>query len=422
MRKPNARPNILHQGFRAASGAVATAIFFSLFINLLIFAGPLYMLQIYDRVLTSKNEFTLVFLTLLVAFLFLVYALLENVRSAVLVRAGLLFDSKTRAELFETAVRGTLKQPGVAHYSVLREIDVIREFLTGSGLIAFCDVPWVPIFVAGCFILHPWFGWMALGGAIIIFCLAVANEMLTRRNLTEAGRNAGQAGVFAAATFRNVEVLQAMGMWRPLRDRWLGRQKHVLNLQARASDRAGMLVALTKFVRMFLQSAILGMGAYLAIHNESSAGSMIAASIIMGRALAPVELVVSQWKTFLNARNAYARISELLNVAPPEPERMKLPTPGSCVRAGYHRRSAGRGTTRSQRHLLQPRSRIDAGNHWAERRRQDHACAGHRRSLAYPPRRHPHRRRRIDPLEHRAAGQPHRLFAAGRRTVFRDGR
>ena len=319
--------NLLIRSVRACSGAFATAIFFSFFINLLVFVGPLYMLQIYDRVLTSRNELTLILLTLIVAFLFLVYALLEKVRSAVLVRAGLLFDSKTRGELFESVMRGTLKQPGSAHYLLLREIDVIREFLTGSGLIAFCDVPWVPVFVAGCFLLHPWFGWTALAGAIIIFALAVANELLTRRHLKEAGRNAGVAGAFVASTFRNVEVLHAMGMWRPLRDRWLGRQKETLALQAQASDRVGGLVAATKFVRMFLQSAILGIGAYLAIHSEATAGAMIAASIIMGRALAPVELVVAQWKTFLQARSAYERITELLTVLPAEAQRMRLPPP-----------------------------------------------------------------------------------------------
>lgn len=321
------RSNLLIRSFRACSGAFATAILFSFFINLLVFVGPLYMLQIYDRVLTSRNELTLIFLTLIVAFLFLVYALLEKVRSAVLVRAGLLFDSKTRGELFESVMRGTLKQPGSAHYLLLREIDVIREFLTGSGLIAFCDVPWVPVFVAVCFLLHPWFGWTALAGAIIIFSLAVANELLTRQNLKEAGRNASVAGAFVASTFRNAEVLHAMGMWRPLRDRWLGQQKETLKLQALASDRAGGLVAATKFVRMFLQSAILGIGAYLAIHSEVTAGAMIAASIIMGRALAPVELVVSQWKTFLQARSAYDRITELLNVLPAEAQRMGLPPP-----------------------------------------------------------------------------------------------
>jgi ATP-binding cassette, subfamily C, bacterial len=319
--------NLLSRGFRAARPAFATAIFFSFFINMLAFVGPLYMLQIYDRVLASRNYMTLLFLTLIAAFLLAVYAALEKIRSAVLVRAGLLFDSKTRSDLFEGVLYGSLQQPGIAHHTVLRELDVIREFLTGSGLISFCDAPWVPIFVAACFIMHPWYGWIALSGAILIFAFAVANELLTRVHLKSAAKSSNLAGAFAASTFRNVEVLYAMGMWRPLRDRWLHRQNETLSLQAVASDRAGVLLSATKFLRAFLQVAILGTGAYLSITRESTPGAMIAASILMGRALAPVEIIVSQWKTFLAARSAYDRIIELLAIIPAIQRRMKLPSP-----------------------------------------------------------------------------------------------
>ena len=210
------KDNLLSRGIRVTRPAFVSAIIFSFFINILAFVGPLYMLQIYDRVLSSRNYFTLLFLTLIAGFLLLVYAGLEKIRSAVLVRAGLLFDSTTRSELFESVLHGTLKQPSMAHHTALRELDIIREFLTGAGLISFCDAPWAPIFVAGCFILHPWYGWVALSGAILIFSFAVANELLTRDQLKGANISADQAGTFAAATFRNAEVLHAMGMWRPL--------------------------------------------------------------------------------------------------------------------------------------------------------------------------------------------------------------
>jgi len=319
--------NLLRRGIRVVRPAFVTAIVFSFFINLLVFVSPLYMLQIYDRVITSRNVYTLLMLTVVAAFLLIVYAALEKLRSAVLVRAGLLFDTEIRAELFEKVLRGSLKQPGIAHHTVLRELDTVREFLTGSGLISFCDVPWVPIFVAGCFILHPWYGWVASAGAILIFIFAYANELLTRDHLKAAGRSANQAGGFAAATFRNVEVLHAMGMWRPMRDRWLEQRNGTLEMQAIASDRAGFLLSAAKFLRVFLQVAILGTGAYLSIIQESTPGAMIAASIIMGRALAPVESVVAQWKLFLAARAAYERITQLLNIVPDQSERMKLPTP-----------------------------------------------------------------------------------------------
>jgi len=162
---------------------------------------------------------------------------------------------------------------------------------------------------------------------VLIFGLAVANEMATRKQLKSASISSARASAYASATLRNAEVLQAMGMWRPLRDKWLDRQKEMLELQALASDRSGVLVSASKFLRAFLQIAILGTGAYLAINQEASAGAMIAASIIMGRALAPVEIVVSQWKSFLATRSAYDRISELLAIVPSKPERMKLPDP-----------------------------------------------------------------------------------------------
>ena len=319
--------NLLTRGFRATRPAFFTAILFSFFINILAFVGPLYMLQVYDRVLASRNYMTLLFLTLIAGFLLLIYAALEKIRSAVLVRAGLLFDSKTRSELFESVLYGSLKQPGLAHHTVLRELDIVREFMTGSGLISFCDAPWVPIFVAACFIMHPWYGWIALSGATLIFAFAVANELLTREHLKSASRSSNVASAFAASTFRNVEVLHAMGMWRPLRDRWLRRQNETLAKQAVASDRAGILLTATKFLRAFLQVAILGTGAYLSIIRESTPGAMIAASILMGRALAPVEIIVSQWKSFLAARSAYDHIIDLLSIIPPLKKRMRLPTP-----------------------------------------------------------------------------------------------
>ncbi len=324
-------PNLLWDGFKAARPAFVSAIVFSFFINLLAFVGPLYMLQIYDRVITSRNETTLLFITLIAAFLLIVFAILEKVRSAVLVRAGVLFDSKTRARLFETVLHGTIKHPSVAESSVLRQIDAIREFLTGAGLISFCDVPWIPIFIVGCFILHPWFGYVATAGALLIFGFAVANEMLTSKQLKAAAISSNAAGNYASATFRNVEVLLAMGMWRPLRERWMAKQHEVLALQAQASDRAGILVSATKFIRAFLQIAILGTGAYLSIIQESTPGAMIAASIIMGRALAPVELVVAHWKSFLGARSAYYRISDLVRAVPRQADRMKLPDPAGQI-------------------------------------------------------------------------------------------
>ena len=324
-------PNLLKTAFRSTRTGFVVAIVFSFFINLLAFVGSLYMLQIYDRVITSRNETTLILLTLIAGFLLLIYALLEKVRSAILVRLGLLFDSKARSKLFDAVLTGTIRQPGGGHGQALRDLDSIREFLTGSGLISFCDAPWVPIFIAANFMLHPWFGWVSVGGAVLIFGFAVANEFLTRDGLKKASGAAIAAGNYASATMRNAEVLHAMGMMGGLRERWLSKQDQVLQLQATASDRAGHLVAATKFIRAFLQIAILGTGAYLAITQQSTAGAMIAASIIMGRALSPVEMAVANWKSFLGARSAYERITTLLKIVPAEAHKMRLPTPKGAL-------------------------------------------------------------------------------------------
>jgi ATP-binding cassette, subfamily C, type I secretion system permease/ATPase len=321
------RPNLISEAFGATRPGFFTAILFSFFINLLAFVGPLYMLQIYDRVITSRNPTTLFVLTLIAAFLLIVYALLEKIRSAILVRLGILFSTLARSRLFDAVLRGNLLQPGRGHTQALRDLDTIREFLTGSGLISFCDAPWVPIFVIGCFLLHPWYGYIASGGAILIFCSAIANEFLTRKQLKASSTHAIVANSYASATFRNAEVLYAMGMLSGLRDRWLIRQDEGLQMQAAASDRAGHLIAASKFIRAFLQIAILGTGAYLSIKQESTPGAMIAASIIMGRALAPVEIAVANWKGFVAARSAYERIMNLFNILPEEAERMPLPPP-----------------------------------------------------------------------------------------------
>jgi ATP-binding cassette subfamily C protein len=319
--------NLISEAFRATRPGFLTAIVFSFFINILAFVGPLYMLQIYDRVITSRNATTLVMLTLIAAFLLIVYATLEKIRSAILVRLGVLFSTLARSRLFDAVLKGTLLQPGRGHTQALRDLDTIREFLTGSGLISFCDAPWVPIFVIGCFILHPWYGYIATGGAVLIFCSAIANEFMTRKHLKAASTNAVVANAYASATFRNAEVLYAMGMLPKLRDRWVSRQDEGLLLQAAASDRAGHLIALSKFIRAFLQVAILGTGAYLSIEQDSTPGAMIAASIIMGRALAPVEIAVANWKSFVAARSAYDRIVGLFGVLPEDIQKMPLPAP-----------------------------------------------------------------------------------------------
>ena len=321
-------PNhLLSQALNATKSGFATVIFFSFFINLLTFVGPLFMLQIYDRVLNSRSTTTLMALAAIAVFLLIVFAILEKVRLTILHRLGLLFDSIVRARLFAAVTRGTMLNPQGGHGQALRDLDLIRDFLAGSGPLAFSDIPWMPIFIAGCFLLHAWFGWIAIVGAILIFAFAIANEFATRAHLKAASRTAVMAAGFASAAMRNAEVLLAMGMLDALRRRWMATHRQVLELQTTASDRSGMFMSAAKLVRAVLQIAILGVGGYLAIERQVSPAAMIAASIIIGRALAPVELSVANWARFLEARSAYERIAALFNVVPEQAERMRLPAP-----------------------------------------------------------------------------------------------
>ncbi len=296
---------VMAAGVRATLPVFATVVVFSFFINLLLFVSPLYMLQIYDRVITSRSETTLLSLTVLAAILIGVYAALETLRSRLLVRAGLLIDEKIAEPVFNAVHRGNLRQPGANHAQALRDVDTVREFLTGAGLIALCDAPWFPLFVFAAFLLHPWFGFIALGASAITLSLTLLNEIATKKSLNAASRAATTANQTAQSMSRNTEVLQAMGMLRAIKTSWTQQHGSTLTLQALASDRAGVIVAGTKFFRIFMQTAILGIGAYLVIQRELSAGQMIAASILIGRAMQPIEVVVGNWKGFVAARSAF---------------------------------------------------------------------------------------------------------------------
>ncbi|WP_442580421.1 type I secretion system permease/ATPase [Mesorhizobium sp. ASY16-5R] len=325
--------NTFFDALRTYRAILFSVVLFSAAINMLMFVGPLYMLQVYDRVLQSRSEMTLLALTGIAVAMLAVYGILEWLRSRVLVRAGLRFDEIVAKPLFSRVVTTTLLQPNAKSEFALSDIDRLREFLTGTGLIALCDVPWVPVFLVVCFIFHPWIGYLATGGALVIFVLTLLNEVLTKKTLNEASASSQTAQHFASTTLQNVEVIRALGMEQNLRARWALMHRKMLELQATASDRAGVLMSTSKFVRMVLQTAILGLGAYLALESEITPGMMIAASIMMGRALAPVDQVVGQWKQFIGARQAYGRLRDMFSRLPDEEERTKLPRPLGALSA-----------------------------------------------------------------------------------------
>jgi PrtD family type I secretion system ABC transporter len=298
---------------------------FSLAINLLVLTSPLSMLQVYDRVLSARSKPTLLYLTLFALACLAVLGALELVRSRILVRMGGQFDALLADKVFTIVLSN-----GRSGQS-FRDLDALRTFLTGSGMLALLDAPWTPIYLALVYLLHPMLGHVALFGVVSLLALGLLNERLTRKPLAEAGAEMATSTRFAELSARNAEAVRAMGMLPGLQARWRGSHVRGLALQTQASDRAGDIAATAKFVRFFLQVAILGMGAYLVIAQECTGGVMIAASIIMGRGLAPVETSIGAWRGFLMARLAYWRLKDEFADLQRETEPMPLPPPTGDV-------------------------------------------------------------------------------------------
>jgi PrtD family type I secretion system ABC transporter len=323
----------LNHAVSAARSALIPAGIFSLFINMLALVSPLYMLQVYDRVLSSRNLMTLLFLTIIAVFLYLVYGSLEGLRSRVLVRGGARFENVLRTPLFETTFAAMLgRKSGTVEAQPFRDADMVREFVTGSAMLAFFDLPWVPLFIAASFLLHPIFGWLAIGSGILTLIFTIINEYSTTKLLHRATQASISAHADVSATLRNSEVMRAMGMTPGLKDRWAERRDEQIVWQAVASDRGSALMAGLKSFRQIVQVLILGVGGYLVLEGELSAGGIVAASIIVGRALAPIELTVSQWKVFQGARGAWGRLQDLFRQIPQNQLRMPLPAPKGDIR------------------------------------------------------------------------------------------
>ncbi|WP_114395700.1 type I secretion system permease/ATPase [Oleisolibacter albus] len=311
---------------RCGTGFFAAAVF-SFFINMLMLASPLYMLQVYDRVLGARSEATLLMLTLVLTAMLAVHGILEFLRSKILVRVSNRLDAALSPRLFDAVYERSLRLPKSNRTQPLNDLLTLRQFLTGHGLFAFFDAPWTPLFIGVIFLFHPILGAIATVGAIILFALAIATEALTRKPLNQANVEQIQASQYAEANLRNAEVVEAMGMLPGIRQRWLDRHARMLQHQSLASDRAGAVSSLTKFVRLLVQNLMLGAGAYLAIHHELTPGYMIAGTIVLGRALAPVEMAIGSWKLLLGARQAHRRLEDLFAKVPPQLPPMPLPAP-----------------------------------------------------------------------------------------------
>lgn len=304
---------------------------FSCVINIIGLTPALYMLQVYDRVLASRNETTLLMLTLLVVGLYLLSGLLEFARSSVLIRVGNQFDMMLNTRVFTAAFERNLRRQGGNPSQAIHDLTNLRQFLTGNALFAFFDAPWTPIYIAVTFMIHPLLGMITVIGSVVLFVLAYFNNIATQKPLADANRASISAGNFANNHLRNAEVIEAMGMLPGLRSRWFGQHRRVLALQTLASDRAARITTASRFVRICLQSLILGAGALLVIEGSITAGMMIVCSILMGKALGPVEMAIGTWKQMLSTRQAYGRLDDMLKSAPPRGQTLSLPAPKGIV-------------------------------------------------------------------------------------------
>ncbi|MBF9051078.1 type I secretion system permease/ATPase [Roseobacter sp. HKCCD9010] len=315
----------LAQQRRANSGLLWSILLFSMFTNLLMLTGPLYMLQVYDRVLGSRSEETLLALSLLVTFLFVMMGVLDYVRGRVAARVGARLQDGLDSRVFGAALTRARREGGPQ--TGLQDLEAVQRLLSTPAFLAIFDIPWTPIFLAAIFIFHPWLGWLALAGGALLIVITLINQATTRAPLKASGQATMRADRMAGQLQSEAELIRSLGMQGAAFRRWRGQRETALGESIRSSDRVGGFTTLTKTLRLFLQSAMLGLGAYLVLQAELTAGAMIAGSILLGRALAPIELAIGQWAMIQRAREGWANLRTLLADTPPEPQRLPLPRP-----------------------------------------------------------------------------------------------
>lgn len=299
--------------------------------NILMLVPSIYMLEVYDRVLTSRNEFTLLMLSLIMLFLYLVYGALEGVRGHAVIKVGEALDASLNQKIYEAAFQANLKNRTVNAGLAINDLSTIRQFVTGPTLFSIFDAPWFPIYLLVTFLFNFWLGLFSTLSVGALLALALLNERLTKEMLNEANHAANASSIQATSNLRNAEVIGAMGMLPSLRSRWYATHQQFIKKQAEASHLAANISAVTRVIRLTLQSLVLGFAAYLVLRNELSPGMMIAASILLGRALAPVEQVIGGWKSFRGALSAYERLNKLLNSTNVQSTPMPLPDPRGFI-------------------------------------------------------------------------------------------
>ena len=301
--------------------------FFTACMNLLLLVPSIYMLEIYDRVLTSRNEFTLLMLSLIAFILYIIYAILDAIRSHTVIEVGKKIDAELNHRTYTAAFEQNLKIKGGNAGQALNDLTTIRQFVTGPSLYAFFDVPWFPFYLIVIFLFNVWLGVFSTACVLILLVLAFLNESVTHQPLSEASTLSVQSSNIAGNNLRQAEVIESMGMLPALRNRWFKVHSQFLGKQALASQRAASLGAATKFFRTLMQSLALGFAAFLVLENKLSPGMMIAATILLGKATSPVEMVIGSWRQWRSTVSAYERLKKLLFDNPSRAVGMSLPKP-----------------------------------------------------------------------------------------------
>lgn len=310
---------------------IGAVIMFSVVINVLVMASPLYMLQLYDRVLSSRSVETLISLTAITTFLLITMAALDLLRAKLLVRAGTVLHQRIATRLFDTVIKRTSSHPQEPTREAQKDLYDLRQFISGNGLVALIDAPWVIIFLGVIFLMHPMLGLVALVGAAGLFALAILAEYSTRTQIKSSSKATTHAEQSMGQSIRNADTLRVMGMVPDMAKIWRAGQDIAVNHQDTVSERLGALSSISKAMRLLLQMAMLGTGGWLAINQQITPGFMIAASIIMGRALAPVEQALGAWRGFSAARRGYQRLDLLFSVVPEPTPTMDLPAPAAML-------------------------------------------------------------------------------------------
>ena len=338
---PIPTPDPMQEARRAIRGYLFAAGAFSLAVNVLYLASPLYMLQVYNRVVNSGSEVTLILLTVVLLLAFAALSLLDSVRTRILTRMGVRLDRMLAERVFAASFRPAGGPLGARSHA-LREFDVFRQFVSSSAMTSLLDLPWSPIYILAAFLLHPAIGTFALVASLLLLALAISNEFFLSKPLREANEAASRSHSFAEMAVRNAEVVQAMGIIDGVVQRWNRDRSRYILKQLEAGDRASGMSSFIRFLRISLQSLILGLGALLAVARLVGVGTIFASGFLLGRALAPIESIVGNWRNIVAARVAYLKVRELLAAQPAVPDLMSLPPPkGHLAVEGLHFALAG---------------------------------------------------------------------------------